>query len=278
MIKKISFSLAMFSVLILFLQSCSTGSFSVTYTGDYCEDGLQDRDESDVDCGGQYCDPCSEGEVCVDDDDCDSGSCEDDVCAESSEDDSSSDSSSSSSSSSSGSQECSDTDDGYDIYTGGTATVTDVLGNTETYDDSCDSSTYYLTEYSCNDEGYLNEVPVYCAFGCEGDDACTEEPEYDYDEDGLSDYDEGNIYYTNPMYWDSDLDELSDYQEVMETLTDPNDSDSDDDGLRDDKEVLVRLTDPNDSDTDDDGFSDYDEVKGTYGEYTDPLDASSYPT
>ncbi len=31
-------------------------------SGDYCEDGMQDRDETDVDCGGTYCDPCEGAE------------------------------------------------------------------------------------------------------------------------------------------------------------------------------------------------------------------------
>ncbi len=47
-------------VVVLFLQSCSSG-FTVSYTGDYCEDSIVDRDETGVDCGGQYCDPCDAG-------------------------------------------------------------------------------------------------------------------------------------------------------------------------------------------------------------------------
>ena len=35
-------------------------TISSSYTGDYCEDGMEDRDEEDVDCGGTYCEPCNE--------------------------------------------------------------------------------------------------------------------------------------------------------------------------------------------------------------------------
>ncbi len=52
----------LFIFLVLLLQSCMSGTSSFSYAGDYCEDGLQDRDETDVDCGGQYCDPCVEAE------------------------------------------------------------------------------------------------------------------------------------------------------------------------------------------------------------------------
>ncbi len=66
------------SVFLFFLSSCS--NWSVTYTGDYCADNLQDRTETDVDCGGLYCDPCEEGYACEDDSDCSSESCESGVC------------------------------------------------------------------------------------------------------------------------------------------------------------------------------------------------------
>ncbi|MEK6921828.1 MAG: PKD domain-containing protein, partial [Nanoarchaeota archaeon] len=48
-------------MIILFLSSCQS-NFSLSYTGDYCEDGLKDRDEENVDCGGQYCDACDGSE------------------------------------------------------------------------------------------------------------------------------------------------------------------------------------------------------------------------
>jgi predicted outer membrane repeat protein len=68
----------------------------------------------------------------------------------------------------------------------------------------------------------------------------------DTNEDGLSDYEEENVYNT----------------------------DTDDDGLTDYEEIFTYGTDPDDADTDDDGVSDYDE-EITYG--TDPLDSDSMP-
>ncbi len=66
------------TIILLFLNSCT--SWSVTYTGDYCEDGIQDRTETDLDCGGLYCDPCEEGYACEDNSDCSSEYCENSVC------------------------------------------------------------------------------------------------------------------------------------------------------------------------------------------------------
>jgi len=51
-----------------------------TCTGRTCEDGVQNGDETGVDCGGDSCDPCPDGRDCVDDDDCDSGVCVDGMC------------------------------------------------------------------------------------------------------------------------------------------------------------------------------------------------------
>ncbi|MBB88505.1 MAG: hypothetical protein CMP06_14605 [Xanthomonadales bacterium] len=41
-----------------------------TCTAPTCGDGVQNQDETDVDCGGDTCSPCNEGESCVDADDC----------------------------------------------------------------------------------------------------------------------------------------------------------------------------------------------------------------
>jgi hypothetical protein len=45
-----------------------------------CDDDVQNGDETDVDCGGDTCDACDPGEVCIDDDDCVSGGCTGGVC------------------------------------------------------------------------------------------------------------------------------------------------------------------------------------------------------
>ncbi len=70
---------------------------------------------------------------------------------------------------------------------------------------------------------------------------------------------------------DSDDDGLTDYEEG-ELGTNSNSSDSDDDGLTDKKEAEIG-TNPNNSDTDGDGTSDGDEVEGD----TDPQDGNDFP-
>jgi len=90
----------------------------------------------------------------------------------------------------------------------------------------------------------------------------------DDDNDGLTNYDEQNIYFTEYLKFDTDDDGLSDGQEVLTHLTDPKNSDTDGDGLSDGQEVLMYPTSPLISDTDGDGLSDGQEVL-TY--FTDPL-------
>jgi len=46
-----------------------------------CDDGLKGRDEADVDCGGSCVTPCPPGNGCVDDDDCQTMTCDKGVCA-----------------------------------------------------------------------------------------------------------------------------------------------------------------------------------------------------
>jgi hypothetical protein len=45
-----------------------------------CDDGEQNQDESDVDCGGPNCPPCAAGSMCADDSDCATESCVGNVC------------------------------------------------------------------------------------------------------------------------------------------------------------------------------------------------------
>ena len=52
-----------------------------------CSDGAQNQDETDVDCGGDVCGPCDDGESCVDADDCVSMVCLGAVCQASACDD-----------------------------------------------------------------------------------------------------------------------------------------------------------------------------------------------
>ena len=90
----------------------------------------------------------------------------------------------------------------------------------------------------------------------------------DSDLDGLTDSNETEVYFTDPMDNDTDDDMLLDGQEILIFGTNPLEPDTDDDGLYDGIEVLINGTDPLDNDTDDDGLSDGAEVN-THG--TDPL-------
>ena len=96
----------------------------------------------------------------------------------------------------------------------------------------------------------------------------------DMDNDGLTDYDEVNVYQTNPMDADSDNDTVSDYDEVQSWTrddsrdhSDPLMADTDGDGLTDDLEFTPGCTCGdegaasqdgfvNDDDSDDDGLQD----------------------
>ncbi len=87
----------------------------------------------------------------------------------------------------------------------------------------------------------------------------------DTDGDGLSDYDESYIYWTDTLLTDTDGDGISDYDEVHTYFTSPTvfdgaPTDSDGDGLPDTDEIDFYGTDPWSTDTDGDGMSDYDEI------------------
>ncbi len=62
-------------------SSSSTGDSSSS-TGDPqgCEDGEQNGDETDIDCGGETCQPCADGQVCQSNPDCITQNCIDQVC------------------------------------------------------------------------------------------------------------------------------------------------------------------------------------------------------
>ena len=59
----------------------------------------------------------------------------------------------------------------------------------------------------------------------------------DRDGDGLSDWDETRIYFTNPLMVDSDGDKLGDGDEVTSYRTSPNRRDTDNDGMADGREL-----------------------------------------
>lgn len=95
----------------------------------------------------------------------------------------------------------------------------------------------------------------------------------DRDGDGIKNYLEQYIYFTDPEARDMDGDRLTDGDEIFKYKTSPFLKDSDAEGLTDYEEVIIHKTDPLDYDTDDDLFSDYLEVMAG----SDPLDPDSYP-
>ena len=80
----------------------------------------------------------------------------------------------------------------------------------------------------------------------------------DTDNDGLNDFDELNIYGTDPKKADTDNDGLNDFDELNIYGTDPLIPDTDGDGLKDGDEIVLGL-DPLKPDTDDNGVLDCDE-------------------
>lgn len=68
---------------------------------------------------------------------------------------------------------------------------------------------------------------------------------FDSDNDGLSNYLELNLYFTNPNISDTDYDKLSDGDEILYFFTDPNKWDTDGDGYSDYDEIFIYGTNPN---------------------------------
>lgn len=96
--------------------------------------------------------------------------------------------------------------------------------------------------------------------------------EVDSDGDGLSNYDERELYHTNPLNTDTDQDGLLDGEEVNKYKTDPTKFDTDNDGLSDGSEVRVHGTDPLLPDTDGDTLPDGMEVNDLH---TSPTNVDS---
>ncbi len=91
----------------------------------------------------------------------------------------------------------------------------------------------------------------------------------DSDGDGLYDWEEIEVYGTDPFDPDTDGDGLTDYEEVRIYGTDPLNPDTDFDGLSDGDEIHIYGTDPLNPDTDRGGVTDGHEV---LEDGTDPLD------
>lgn len=94
----------------------------------------------------------------------------------------------------------------------------------------------------------------------------------DIDEDGVMDYEELTVYFTDMFNPDSDFDGLSDGVEIFTYESNPNNNNTDDDGLLDFDEVFTYGTNPNSNDTDNDLLLDYDEIF-IYG--TNPCDSDT---
>jgi len=100
-----------------------------------------------------------------------------------------------------------------------------------------------------------------------------EEKNIDSDNDGISDYDEINVYYTNPYSKDTDGDGYTDWEELNNSYSPHNseqvslkDNDQDGDGLSDFWELRFK-TNLLIADTDGDAYSDGEEINNGY----DPL-------
>jgi hypothetical protein len=100
-----------------------------------------------------------------------------------------------------------------------------------------------------------------------------EKQNIDSDNDGISDYDETKVYYTDPYSKDTDGDGYIDWQELNEGYSPHNlekvllkDNDQDTDGLSDFWELRFK-TNLLVADTDGDGYSDGEEINSAY----DPL-------
>lgn len=92
----------------------------------------------------------------------------------------------------------------------------------------------------------------------------------DFDDDNLTNYDELNIYNTDPLKKDTDGNSIDDDDEVARGLN-PRSEDTDGDGLSDFREIFEFNTEPTDPDTDKDGLTDGREVELR----TDPLNPDS---
>ncbi len=101
----------------------------------------------------------------------------------------------------------------------------------------------------------------------------------DTDGDTIGDYDEIFTFFTDPTLADTDADGINDYDELTGAngyYTDPLLWDTDGDSLSDSSEVDTHLTDPTDSDTDNDNLDDGEEVTlGDDGFITDPTDSDT---
>ena len=56
-------------------STCSVNAMDQSVCTETCDDGINNQDETDTDCGGTMCPTCADGLMCIDDTDCTSGIC-----------------------------------------------------------------------------------------------------------------------------------------------------------------------------------------------------------
>jgi len=117
------------------------------------------------------------------------------------------------------------------------------------------------------------------------DDICLMDRSWDNDGDGISDFEEVNIYELDPVLVDTDADGITDGQEIDIYATDPTRADTDDDGMSDGEELAFwdllwnQDTDGDglhnlvDADSDNDGAVDGDEIDQNF----DPASPDARP-
>ncbi|MFC1696741.1 hypothetical protein ACFL1H_00255 [Nanoarchaeota archaeon] len=237
---------------------------------DHCRDGVENRDESDTDCGGDDCARCLIGDKCEFDIDCASEVCSTvtNTCV---------------------SPSCFDNimnNDETDVDCGG------ACASNETINQSCGIGLGCSAKYDCDDELYCannlcsyptcddglwsqnethEETDIDCGGIC---DACNRGNDCDLDSDCKDQYCSPGKKCEDPNKRDDDNDNMPDYWEIQyfgDISQDAGD-DYDNDGLTNYQEYQYE-TNPTDSDSDGDGYNDGREVDAD----TDPNDSTDHP-
>lgn len=232
---------------------------------DHCTDSQKNEDETDIDCGGTACQPCSNEKSCSVNTDCLSGFCDerDRACVTAS---------------------CEDrikNQDETDTDCGGNCQPCDIgqscIFNADCASMFCQGS--LCQEASCED-GVMNgdESDIDCGGSCSN--ACADGMRCNVHTDcssGTCEFGFCGGALPQPAGGDTDGDGMPDQWEVQNNLNsnDPSDAalDNDDDGLTNLEEYQYG-TDPNAEDTDGDGYSDKEEIDAG----TDPNSVEEMPT
>ena len=230
-----------------------------------CDNDILDFGESDTDCGGSCPTPCSVGEMCVTDFDCQSAYCVDGLCA--------------------AANNCNNGQFDIGEQCDSETNINCELFGLASGDISCNGQCFIDTSLCLGDLGICGDNKINPGEQCDGSDL-GETNCYDF-----GDYQSGQLSCQNcqlvmdrctttlnPLQ-DTDNDGMSDACELKyfncRTCADP-DADPDNDKLINKEECLLcskQGTDPNNPDTDNDGHSDYTENnKGT-----SPCNSEDYP-